>query len=49
LPEISGHAADPPGRSVMIWIRSAMSTPSTPGWPRPQSLSAGGPRPSPGA
>ena len=35
LPEVSGPAAGPPGRTVMIWIQVRISTPSTPGWPQP--------------
>ena len=42
LLEVSAHRPGPAGHSVMIWIRSGMSTPSTPGWPRPQSPSSGG-------
>jgi len=49
LLEVSRHTAGPPGHSVMIWIQVRMSAPSTPGWPRPESPSSGGPQGSPGA
>jgi catechol 2,3-dioxygenase-like lactoylglutathione lyase family enzyme len=40
LLEISGHAAGPPRRPVMILDQVRDVTPGTPGWPRPESLIA---------
>jgi catechol 2,3-dioxygenase-like lactoylglutathione lyase family enzyme len=48
LLEVSRHPAGPAGRSVMIWMEVRMSTPSTPGWPRPEYPSSGNPPSSPG-
>jgi hypothetical protein len=48
LLEVSGHAADPPGSSVMIWIQVRDVPPSMPGWPRPESRLCGNRWRSPG-
>jgi hypothetical protein len=46
--EVSGHAAGPPGRSVMISVQVRDVVPSTRGWPRPECLSSTSPQPGPG-
>jgi catechol 2,3-dioxygenase-like lactoylglutathione lyase family enzyme len=47
LLEVSGHAADQPGRSVMIWIQVRDVHASTLGWLRPESRSCGNRQPKP--
>ena len=37
LLEVSGHAADPPRRPVMIWNQVRDVHAGTPSWPRPES------------
>jgi hypothetical protein len=44
--EVSGHAAGPAGRSVMIWIQVWMPATIAPGWLRPEFRSSRHPRPS---
>jgi len=48
LLEVSGHAAGPPARPVMIWIQVRDIMPSTPGSPRPESRLCGNRWRSPG-
>jgi catechol 2,3-dioxygenase-like lactoylglutathione lyase family enzyme len=48
LLEVSGHAAGPPGRSVLIGSRSGMFTPSMSGWLRLESRLSGSRLRSPG-
>jgi len=46
--EVSGHAAGPAGRSVLIWIQVRDVRGEYAGWLRPESPSSVSPRPSPG-